>query len=217
MYMGNTISELFKEKNYKILIGKLLLDLDNNDYSLRLTINNKIELNISNYLKKINDLLKNNSIEYNVQDLNELLNKNKEQIRDMTFMKLDERKTNLIAIINNDLDFQLSCIIENIDKETERIKSELELFINNLIYVDILEELSINYKFKTEQQKEKLNEILNKFDNSISSSIYNSIKERSANLKNVMLETINKVKELNALTSSFDDGKNSKTKKKDAS
>lgn len=215
--MGNTISELFKEKNYKILIGKLLLDLDNNDYSLRLTINNKIELNISNYLKKINDLLKNNSIEYNVQDLNELLNKNKEQIRDMTFMKLDERKTNLIAIINNDLDFQLSCIIENIDKETERIKSELELFINNLIYVDILEELSINYKFKTEQQKEKLNEILNKFDNSISSSIYNSIKERSANLKNVMLETINKVKELNALTSSFDDEKNSKTKKKDAS
>ena len=42
--MDNTIIEMFKEKNDKILIEKLLLDLANNNDSLRLTLNNKVDL-----------------------------------------------------------------------------------------------------------------------------------------------------------------------------
>ena len=37
--MDNTIKSMFEEKNMKILINKLILDIDNNSNSLELTIN----------------------------------------------------------------------------------------------------------------------------------------------------------------------------------
>ena len=40
--MDNTIKSMFEEKNMKILINKLILDIDNNSNSLELTIKLKI-------------------------------------------------------------------------------------------------------------------------------------------------------------------------------
>ena len=61
--MDNTVRQLFEEKNKKILLDKLLLDIENNSHSLSLTVNNKILLSSQKLIKKINDVF----MEYHVK------------------------------------------------------------------------------------------------------------------------------------------------------
>ena len=100
--MDNTIIEMFKEKNDKILIEKLLLDLANNNDSLRLTLNNKVDLVVLvKFLKKINNVLKNTEIDYDVKTLNDIVEYTKKTIKEQIEKFLEDRKQKIQNDINN--------------------------------------------------------------------------------------------------------------------
>ena len=72
--MNNAIADIFKEKNEKIYIEKLLLDIDNNLDSLKLTISNYLFLYTSKMIRKISAFFNEAEIEYKMQDLSKIIN-----------------------------------------------------------------------------------------------------------------------------------------------
>ena len=198
--MDNTIIEMFKEKNDKILVEKLLIDIDNNDDSLKLTIKNKIELVVSGkFLKKLNTILKNSGIDYDVKTLDEIVKNLKESIKQKTAELLDNRKNNICAEIRKD-STERDNLFRTIDEQMEVLKSELEILINQLIYSELQNEIFSLYTFKSEEQKEKISEALEKFDSVLTLNVLESLSYRNGSLKNMMRETYAKVTELNEKT-----------------
>lgn len=198
--MDNTIIEMFKEKNDKILVEKLLIDVDNNDDSLKLTIKNKIELVVSGkFLRKLNTILKNSGIDYDVKTLDEIVKNLKESIKQKTDELLDNRKNNICAEIRKD-STESENLFRTIDEQTEVLKSELEILINQLIYSELQNEIFSLYTFKSEEQKEKISEALKKFDSVLTLNVLESLSYRNGSLKNMMRETYAKVTELNEKT-----------------
>ena len=70
--MDNTIKSMFEEKNMKILINKLILDIDNNSNSLELTIKLKIPHLKYKLIKKLSKLYNEEGVDYTVSELTEL-------------------------------------------------------------------------------------------------------------------------------------------------
>lgn len=196
--MDENIAKLFKEKNDKILVDKLLLDIDNNDDSLRLTLNNKIRLATLKLQKRLNDLFKSNNVEYDMKSLSQIIEELIEIVKKYVFSQVDLRKTTFISMVNsNPIDLYESASLENKNDIHIRYNSG----INNIIYVELLDKLLSEYKLNDLSLKDDLVErCLKKYDFELSSSIEDSIIDRNTSLKNVSGETINKVAELNNKT-----------------
>ncbi len=196
--MDENIALLFKEKNNKILIDKLLLDIDNNDDSLRLTVSNKIKLVTLKLQRRSNDLFKADDVEYDMKSLSELIEELIEQVKEYVFSQIDSRKEKFKSIVNsNPLELCEGADIENKNDIHNTYNPE----INNLIYVNLLNKLVSEYKLTDSNLKDELIEkCLKKYDFELSSSIEDSILDRNRSLKNVAQETISKVSELNNKT-----------------
>ena len=199
--MDDNIALLFKEKNDKILIDKLLLDIDNNDDSLRLTLNNKIKLVTLKLQKRVNDQFKLHDIEYDMKSLSQLIEELVDEVTKYVFSQVDLRKQKLVSIVNSN-PFELS---ENVNLENKNdIHTKYNPGINNLIYVELLKKIISEYKLTDSELKDELIEkCLKKYDFELSSSIEDSIIDRNNSLKNVADETIHKVAELNSKTASL--------------
>ena len=200
--MDNTISAIFKEKNEKILFDKLLLDIDNNFDSLLLTINNKIALSTPKLIKKVNDILFNYQIDYDLKSLTELLNQEVEKINKMVVDLLELKKTKLKEAIQNASSFTTSEFDTDIDESTKKFREEFDVSMNKAIYLDLSGAISKNYNLKEEAIND-LNAYLNNYDMSVSNAIIDSIEYRDNTLKNITKETYNKYIELNNKTANL--------------
>ncbi len=200
--MDNTISAIFKEKNEKILFDKLLLDIDNNFDSLLLTINNKIALSTPKLIKKVNDILFNYQIDYDLKSLTELLNQEVEKINKMVVDLLELKKTKLKEAIQNASSFTTSEFDTDIDESTKKFREEFDVSMNKAIYLDLSGAISKNYNLKEEAIND-LNTYLNNYDMSVSNAIIDSIEYRDNTLKNITKETYNKYIELNNKTANL--------------
>ncbi len=200
--MDNTISAIFKEKNEKILFDKLLLDIDNNFDSLLLTINNKIALSTPKLIKKVNDILFNYQIDYDLKSLTELLNQEVEKINKMVVDLLELKKTKLKEAIQKDSSFTTSEFDTDIDESTKKFREEFDVSMNKAIYLDLSGAISKNYNLKEEAIND-LNAYLNNYDMSVSNAIIDSIEYRDNTLKNITKETYNKYIELNNKTANL--------------
>lgn len=195
--MDNTISEMFKEKNEKILLDKLLLDISNNDDSLRLTISNKIKLVSLKLQRRLNDFLKSSSVEYDMKSLTEIVEDLRKEVEEFISSELNKRKELFEARIEND-PYELK---DNVDLETKNdIDERLNATINSLVYVNFLEKLTTQYKLTEEQKEQVVDRCLKKYDFELSSAVGDSILDRNRSLKNTMTETIEKVNELDIKT-----------------
>ena len=195
--MDNTIGELFKEKNNKILLEKLLLDISNNDNSLRLIVVNRINLISMKFQKRVNDFLKENSIEYDLESLEKIINEYKGKILEVVNSYLDNRKTNLEQNVNGEVEED----DEEIDEKGKLLDDFSKLF-NELIYIEMLNSFCSQYQMSDEEKKEEfISKYLKKYDFDLSNSLVDSILDRNQILKNVMTETIKKVETLNNMTS----------------
>lgn len=205
--MDNTIIEMFKEKNDKILIEKLLLDLNNNNDSLRLTINNKIDLVVSvKFLKKINNVLKNTEIEYDIKTLNDIVEQTKKTIKEESEKILEIRKQKIEHEIVNNFS-GVENLSSTIEKSEEELKTQIETFINKLIYEQTQNNIFDLYKFKSVDQKEEVISTLKRFDSELTLNVLTPLTERNCSLKNIMKETEDKVIELNEKTTEITTGK----------
>ncbi|MDD6879063.1 MAG: hypothetical protein PUD59_02395 [bacterium] len=200
--MEKTIAETFKEKNAEILKNKMLLDLNNNDDSLKLTLKNKISLLCIKFSQRINNFLKENNIDsYEFKKISEIFIEFSNELEKFVLKITTNRKEYIKKYIFETKLIDLEMLNNEIDETVKISKSEIDIIINEMIYIDLSDNINKNVDFNEEYQKEELIDKLKKFDTEISNSIINSIEERNKSLKNVLLETKNKVDELNIKTS----------------
>ena len=203
--MDKNVAMLFKEKNDKILIDKLLLDIDNNDDSLRLTISNKIKLVTLRLQRRLNDLFKTDNIEYDMKSLSQLIEGFIDEVKEYVFSQLDSRKEKFASTATSNP--KELCEIVNLENKND-IHTKYDTGINNLIYVVLLDKLVTEYRLTDSSLKDELIErCLKKYDFELSSSIEDSVLDRNTSLKNVVCETIEKVSELNDKTATLPAGK----------
>lgn len=197
--MDNTIGDLFKEKNQKILLDKLLLDIANNDNSLRLIVNNRVNLISLKFQKRINDFFKNNSVNYDVKTLENLVDEYKTKIIEIVNSYLDSRKNILNSIVQEGKD---DISNEKSDDEKDKILEDFNKIFNEVIYIEMYNSFLSTFKFNdSEQQEELVDKFLKKYDFDLSNSMVECIFERNQVLKNIIAETKNKVGVLNEMTS----------------
>jgi hypothetical protein len=196
MSMDKTIGQLFKEKNDKILLEKLLFDISNNDNSLRLIVVNRINLISMKFQKRVNDFLKDNSIEYDLESLEKIITEYKEKILGIVNNYLDKRKSDLEQGINDESKDE-----EEVDEKSKLLDDFSKLF-NEVIYIEMLDSFCSKYQLRDEEKKEEfINKYLKKYDFDLSDTLVDSILDRNQTLKNIMAETIKKVDVLNDMTS----------------
>ncbi len=194
--MDKTIGQLFKEKNDKILLEKLLFDISNNDNSLRLIVVNRINLISMKFQKRVNDFLKDNSIEYDLESLEKIITEYKEKILGIVNNYLDKRKSDLEQGINDESKDE-----EEVDEKSKLLDDFSKLF-NEVIYIEMLDSFCSKYQLRDEEKKEEfINKYLKKYDFDLSDTLVDSILDRNQTLKNIMAETIKKVDVLNDMTS----------------
>lgn len=198
--MDKTIEELFKEKNNQILKDKLLLDIDNNDDSLRLTSKNKVMLITSNIVRKINSLLRDNEIEYDVKTLKEMFEQYSDNIVRYVYELLSVRRNNISNSISEGNKTSLDDLEKTINECTSEFKTKFEPGLDQIIHSSLREDILGKYTFKEEEQKDNLVLILERYDSELYQSIDTCLLERNISLLNMFKETSNKVLELDIKT-----------------
>ena len=200
--MDNNIVEKFKEKNSEILINKYMQDIDNNDYILKLSLDYKIPFSSKILAQSINKFLKQNNInDYEFKDLSEKIDKISNNIKEEVFKLLDKRKERIKEEIKSNEEIDEENLIDTLNNIFLELKKELDVIMNTIIYVGIPEALKSVFKVDTEEKYDSIiSSLLSKFDKNISHSIEDSIEGRNLSLKNTLLETHDKVSELNNIT-----------------
>lgn len=90
--MNETLDKLFYEKNKEILKNKLILDINNNTDSLRLTISNVIMLEMNKLYKHLVKLFEENKIKYSDEKLRKLIEDEKTKLNDIVLKELSHRQ-----------------------------------------------------------------------------------------------------------------------------
>lgn len=97
--MNETLDKLFYEKNKEILKNKLILDINNNTDSLKLTLSNVIVLEMNKLYKNLIKLFEENGIKYSKEELKNLIESEKNKLNDIVLKELSQRQTSFEAHI----------------------------------------------------------------------------------------------------------------------
>lgn len=90
--MNDSLDKLFYEKNKEILKNKLILDINNNTDSLELTLSNVISLEMNKLYKNLIRVCEENKLEYSIQELKELIEKEKSSLNSILLDELSKRR-----------------------------------------------------------------------------------------------------------------------------
>lgn len=200
MFVNKTTEEFFKEKNSAILREKLVLDIGNNDDSLQLMVKNKIQLITSNTIKKINSLLRENNIEYEVKTLTDLFNSYSEDIINLVCGILNNRKKFLSETVTSENRTSLQELTDSIDEFVEEFKNNFERRLDEIIHITIREDFLSKYTFNDQLTKDELILIFERYDSDLTRAINDAVLERNSSLLNIFRETNEKVLELDNKT-----------------
>ena len=148
--MDNTIKSMFEEKNMKILINKLILDIDNNSNSLELTIKLKIPHLKYKLIKKLSKLYNEEGVDYTVSELTELLDERETYIKDAIFPLLDERRDSLSSGVKEFTVVDHSVVSGLINEASASFKEKFNVSMNKEIYIELYKVLSEKYQLKNE-------------------------------------------------------------------
>src|SRR5574344_1336987 len=89
--MDDVIKDTFKEKNDQIYIEKMILDIENNLDSLKLTTTNFVFLYATKMLRKLSSFFKEVGVEYKMQDLNKMVEEEKTSVVELVNRLLEEK------------------------------------------------------------------------------------------------------------------------------
>lgn len=90
--MNETLDKLFFEKNKEILKNKLILDINNNTDSLKLTLSNVIMLEMNKLYKNLIKLFEENNISYSEEELKKIIENEKVKLNDIVLKELSNRQ-----------------------------------------------------------------------------------------------------------------------------
>ena len=206
--MDNTIKSMFEEKNMKILINKLILDIDNNSNSLELTIKLKIPHLKYKLIKKLSKLYNEENIDYTITELTELLDERENIIKDTISPLLNERRENLSSGVTDASIVDSSLISKLINDSSNNFKEKFNVAMNKEIYIELYKVLSEKYQLKNEDSIEKFTSILSTYDSDVENIIIGEVVERDKTLMNQAEDTFSQYDKLNK----FSLPDNSKTK-----
>ena len=187
--MDNTIKSMFEEKNMKILINKLILDIDNNSNSLELTIKLKIPHLKYKLIKKLSKLYNEEGVDYTVSELTELLDERETYIKDAIFPLLDERRDSLSSGVKESTVVDPSVVSGLINEASASFKEKFNVSMNKEIYIELYKVLSEKYQLKNEDSKEKFDSILSAYDSDVENIIIGEVTERDKTLLNQTEDT----------------------------
>lgn len=203
--MDNTIKSMFEEKNMKILINKLILDIDNNSNSLELTIKLKIPHLKYKLIKKLSKLYNEEGVDYTVSELTELLDERETYIKDAIFPLLDERRDSLSSGVKESTVVDPSMVSGLINEASASFKEKFNVSMNKEIYIELYKVLSEKYQLKNEDSKEKFDSILSAYDSDVENIIIGEVTERDKTLLNQTEDTFSQYHKLNEFNESYSD------------
>ena len=209
--MDNTIKSMFEEKNMKILINKLILDIDNNSNSLELTIKLKIPHLKYKLIKKLSKLYNEEGVDYTVSELTELLDEREAYIKDAIFPLLDERRDSLSSGVKSTV-VDHSVVSGLINEASASFKEKFNVSMNKEIYIELYKVLSEKYQLKNEDSKEKFDSILSAYDSDVENIIIGEVTERDKTLLNQTEDTFSQYHKLNEFNESYSDEGKTKIK-----
>lgn len=210
--MDNTIKSMFEEKNMKILINKLILDIDNNSNSLELTIKLKIPHLKYKLIKKLSKLYNEEGVDYTVSELTELLDERETYIKDAIFPLLDERRDSLSSGVKESTVVDPSVVSGLINEASASFKEKFNVSMNKEIYIELYKVLSEKYQLKNEDSKEKFDSILSAYDSDVENIIIGEVTERDKTLLNQTEDTFSQYRKLNEFNESYSDEGKTKIK-----
>lgn len=210
--MDNTIKSMFEEKNMKILINKLILDIDNNSNSLELTIKLKIPHLKYKLIKKLSKLYNEEGVDYTVSELTELLDERETYIKDAIFPLLDERRDSLSSGVKESTVVDPSVVSGLINEASASFKEKFNVSMNKEIYIELYKVLFEKYQLKDEDSKEKFGSILSAYDSDVENIIIGEVTERDKTLLNQTEDTFSQYHKLNEFNKSYSDEGKTKIK-----
>ena len=206
--MEMDINKMFQDKNKEIFRNSLTLEMERNlealkhttDYLVALEIN-KLMMFFSKYFEEVN-------IEYKKEELLGILYKEKIKLNNIVNAKIEDKKIrikeNFLSKEINDNEIKeeyLDSYAEELQKETERLNSELDLALKKEICTNFSSEILKKYKMTDINQIERINSRINiLFRDTIIRRIKEESEFRDESLKNMSSESYNKYVDLNSKT-----------------
>lgn len=139
-----------KEEDQKFLENKLNIDIDINSESLIVTINNKINLTSIKVGNKLIKFLEETELPLKEDELKEIFKEKSNEFKGLMKEAVLER-SNILKINLKDINF---------DEASLEFKKSLDKITNEVIINQLTKEVLALYQFKTNEEKEKLINII---------------------------------------------------------
>ena len=201
--MEMDINKMFQDKNKEIFRNSLTLEMERNLEALKHTTDNLVALEINKLMMFFSKYFEEVNIEYKKEELLGILYKEKIKLNNIVNAKIEDKK---IRIKENFLSKEIKeeylySYAEELQKETERLNSELDLALKKEICTNFSSEILKKYKMTDINQIERINSRINiLFRDTIIRRIKEESEFRDESLKNMSSESYNKYVDLNSKT-----------------
>lgn len=215
--MNTDLKEMFIEKNQSLFFNKLIMDLENNTDTFKLSTKNIVKIEIAKLFSSIRKCYNKYSVNIDEQKVKEVLSNSKNSILSDINLLIDNKCDSNKKYINTKDDEStinnkyVKSYHKHIDEVEHEFESNLKLVICENVEIGLYSVLTRLHSCVNEEMH---NELLKKINLEFCSNLINRIKDESVHrnrtLKNMSDETYKSYLNLNKNSSKID--KNSKVK-----
>ena len=202
------IAKMFQEKNKDIFKNSLVLEIERNLDTLNQTTDNTATLEMNKICKFLKQYFEEIKKKYNEQDVEEMINEEKNKLRSLVSKEIEEKKNELEKYFNKEMDSSKKIkddyiddyhnYIDEITKKTvEKLESEIKKEICEKFTPTILTTYSLKKKSQQERIKSRIDSI---FTETLIKKVKEEIKLRDDSLKNMCNESYTRYLNLNEIT-----------------
>ena len=180
--MKGDLKKIFDEQNAKILKNKIMLDIDNNTDSLKLTIFNIIMLEMNKLVRNISKFCDDNAIIYDDRELEGLIVFEKEELKSYMSKELEFRQQSLKNSIEENNENRLT------DLNDQSISS-MKNVVSKEMAIQFLPKFIAITKIEDEENLIRINGLVRLTSSTIQDRIEKNTKTRFLNLVNMIDES----------------------------
>lgn len=199
--MTININEMFDEKNQSLFINNLIVNLDNNTETLKLTVKNIVMIEIAKLMSSLKKIYNKYDVEFVEEKLKEILNSTKKDLfEDIGLVIENRKKSNKGYIEKEPLKINktyLKKYHKHIDETEDSFEGMVNIGIKEDTDVKLYESLISLYPNKNEDMHFDILKIINiDFTNTLISRVIDENKHRNKTLKNMSEAAYEKYLEL---------------------
>lgn len=199
--MTININEMFDEKNQSLFINNLIVNLDNNTETLKLTVKNIVMIEIAKLMSSLKKIYNKYDIEFVEEKLKEILNSTKKDLFEDIGLVIENRKNSNKGYIEKEPlkinKTYLKKYHKHIDETEDSFEGMVNIGIKEDTDVKLYESLISLYPNKNEDMHFDILKIINiDFTNTLISRVIDENKHRNKTLKNMSEAAYEKYLEL---------------------